>query len=229
MEIIRQEDALKEAGASLSRILAEMNATPLLLLLSGGSSLGILDHCQLPQDATHLSIGVLDERFGEAHADQNIERVKAHPFFTNAVLHGAQPLFPPSAPYANPTELAHAFERVLHDWVANCPSGKIVVTMGVGEDGHVAGLVPPLAIDERWSGAWVIPHEVSSTVNRFTKRVTVTAHFLLTKVDHALVYMTGEEKRQALETLLSGKMHKEDFPAAVLGEMQHTQLFSDIL
>lgn len=229
MKIIRQKDAIVRAGDELTKLLASDNATPVLLLLSGGSSLSILDHCEPPTDATHLSIGVFDERFGEAEEEQNIAKIKATKFFQAAIEHGAQAVFPPTIPYANATELARACDQVLHDWSASCPSGKIIATIGVGGDGHVGGLIPPLAIDERWSGAWVIPHEVSPSVNKFPRRATVTFHFLLTKVDHAFAYMTGNEKRHTLETLLGAKMHKEEFPAAVLFDMRDARLFTDIL
>lgn len=229
MEIIRQQAAARAAGEKLSDLIDGYGDTPILLLLSGGSALALLDYCAIPEDAAQLFIGVLDERFGERLADQNFAKVKDTKFYLAAAKQSASPLDLTETSCASSAALAAAFEESLRRWVQIYPEGKIIVTMGVGKDGHIAGLIPPLTTEEFGSMQWVIAHNVSAAVNAFAERVTVTRSFLLTHVDHAIVYVSGEDKRGVLDAVLTAERGEVDFPAGILKEMRAVELFTDII
>jgi len=39
-------------------------------------------------------------------------------------------------------KLAHRYESSLFEWAKKHPEGKIIATMGIGFDGHTAGIMP---------------------------------------------------------------------------------------
>lgn len=230
MEIIRQKDAQKAAGARLSDLIESYGDAPILLLLSGGSSLAVLSYCTVPLEAAHLFISVVDERFSDRLADQNFAAIKDTKFYIAARLQGANPLDLTLTSSPSAEVLAQGFEKSLHDWVTMYPKGKIIAVLGVGKDGHVAGLIPPLAAEEVQDTRWAIAHKVPHEVNPHTDRVTVTFDFLLHNVDAAVAFMTGEEKRPVLLSLAASAVkEKQAFPAQILKEMRAVSLFTDIL
>lgn len=66
--------------------------------------------------------------------------------------------------------------------------------MGIGQDGHTAGIFPGDHGFDFDGDVWVVGYFVPKEVNQYQERVTVTNTYLQTEIAQAIVYAVGEEK-----------------------------------
>ena len=123
-------------------------------------------------------------------------------------------------------ELASRLDKILKEWVMTYPEGKILVTMGIGEDGHTVGILPHTDTnfsDEKFVISYVIPE----TSNLHTERITVTYTFLQNHVNEAIVYAVGDAKKKILGELQDETSQLSDMPASVLKTMKSVKIFTE--
>src|SRR6185369_10087310 len=87
LQIFRQPDpesAAAEAGEHLNFFLTENLKRPVLLMLSGGSSLAILEYVGKTALGENLTISMLDERFSEDPAINNFAQLQKTEFYKDA-------------------------------------------------------------------------------------------------------------------------------------------------
>ena len=235
MEIIYTEPntILKTAQESLGIMLNKHKDTDTLLMLSGGSALSLIDI--LPKDIlwNNVTITTLDERYTHTDTESNFAQIlnKDSIHFIKNTTHFIDP-----RPKATESleETAKRFSVSLHTWSDTHPNGKIIATVGVGEDGHTAGMLPfpenPVLFDKLFNNkdSWICGYEVSKDKNIHTKRITVTNTFLKEKITEALIYITGETKRKPLIKLLSPTGNISETPAYSINNIKTTTLLTDI-
>ena len=225
MEIVRcnsKEEAKAKAADGLDNLFHEIRG-PVLFLSSGGSSLELLDGLQIGENVT---VSVLDERYSTDPTVHNFaqffERIRPNAFIDTRVGQ-------------NETlqQLAERFEKELREWKNKNPGGKIMITQGMGSDGHTAGIMPypenPQLFKELFENTehWVVGYDAKEK-NEYPMRVTVTMPFLRT-ADYSIAYITGEKKKPAFERVLAKLGSLADTPARIMREMKNVQLFTDIV
>lgn len=222
-----KEETTKEAARHVNGIFDAHAHVPILFLSSGGSSLGLLDSIELfPQNFT---VGVTDERFSEDPKVNNFAQLSATLFFQKAQERGAY-FIDSRAQGGEDLELfSKRMEDALRAWAKEHPGGRIVLTQGVGADGHTLGIMPcpkdKKRFEELFEGEqWVVGYKAE---NEYPLRATVTLPFLR-RVDHSLVYMVGKEKSGALSGMLKVEGTLWETPARIVHEMKETTLFTDI-
>lgn len=238
MELIQCSNADKAreyALTALQNILLEKKraGVPVLVLLSGGSAFSILENISYSVFGPHMTIGVLDERHHMDENANNFSQLMKTDFYSASRDAGAIYIDTRVADGETQDVLAGRMERVLHEWVETHNEGVIVATMGIGADGHTAGIMPfaenadlfhELFEDEE---KWIVSYD-AGTKNPYPLRITVTLSFLRNHIDYAVVYAVGEEKKNALLCVLAEKGSLAETPARVIREMKHIQLFTDI-
>ncbi len=99
-----------------------------------------------------------------------------------------------------------------------------IAVLGIGEDGHTAGLLPG------YRQKWDLPGFVAGYVNdgQFKNRISLTPKALLA-LDYALIVATGEKKRKVIERFRKKNTNPDidKFPAAVINNMRNTNLYTD--
>jgi 6-phosphogluconolactonase/glucosamine-6-phosphate isomerase/deaminase len=123
------------------------------------------------------------------------------------------------------------FEDALKGWQKEHPGGRIVITQGMGPDGHTAGIMPypkeKDAFQELFEGEnWVVGYD-SVDKNVYTLRATCTMPFFR-MVDHSILYAVGKEKKDALSRTLKTKGTLWETPARIIHEMKEVHIFTDI-
>ena len=104
--------------------------------------------------------------------------------------------------------------------------------MGMGPDGHTAGIMPFPEDENRFdvlfqnSEKWVVGYDAEEK-NQYPLRVTTTIPFLR-MVDYALLYCVGENKKEALKRVLADGGVYAETPARVIREMATTHIVTDI-
>lgn len=228
MEVVRQstkEEALQEVARHLNEVFHVHANVPILFLSSGGSALELLEGVHLAENVT---VSVLDERYSKNPTVNNFAQLfgNIHPTtFIDTRVKDNETL----------RQLAERFEKELRLWKEKNPSGKVIITQGVGSDGHTAGIMPypenPELFRQLFDAPdhWVVGYDATKGKNEYPLRVTVTMPFLREVVDHSLVYVTGESKKEALARILSSQGNLWETPGRIIREMKNVKIFTDIV
>lgn len=221
MEIYRNKNSgvVQENARERLRALFELyKDIPILFLSSGGSAISLLNGLEIKKDCT---VSVLDERFeGESN-------FAAFPEMDCAVID-------PRPVKEEGIELtSKRFDNALHKWKEHNSDGIIIATMGIGKDGHTAGIMPYPGNPELFLSLfenkekWVVGYDAKEK-SKYPLRITVTFPFLRI-VDYAVVYAVGKEKHDAVNEVLKeqGKLFKT--PARIVQEMKHVFFYTNIV
>lgn len=213
MEIVRcnsKEEAQKRARGALNTLLSNTQA-PILFLSSGGSALELLEGLSIRKNIT---ISFLDERCSADPAINNFSQVTSRLGERN---------------YIN----MKRFGKELRTWKERNPTGEIVITQGMGQDGHTAGIMPypenRKLFKEMFENRehWVVGYDAKEKSD-YPLRVTVTMPFLR-MADYSIAYIVGEKKREALGRLLKEQGTLAQTPARIMREMKNVKIFTDIV
>lgn len=228
------EGVLKqEAGAHLSSLLMKTESEPILILLSGGSAFDVLTHVTVPENASHITLGILDERFTKNPKENNCASLKETTFYKNAALNGARTI-DTSMQFERVETLAETMNSAWEKWIEKNPSGHILATFGMGADGHTAGIMPYpedsgmfdiLFEDTRRA---VVGYDARGK-NPIPLRATATLPFLRTRITGGVVYITGMAKKPAFERLLAESGTYAETPARVFNDIHSLTLFTNLI
>lgn len=227
MQIIRTDNPEQEVINLLEEKLQTYKNQPILLLLSGGSWLSIYDKVRVNDFDKRFTVGMLDERFSQDEKINNFAQFKQTKMYQEALQKGVGFIDTEVQVTETLADLAIRFERSLRLWRAQNPNGIIVATMGMGTDGHVAGIFSTLDTATIPEDNWVVGYEVSESVNEFTKRVTVTPYFLTHEVQQTICYVIGKDKCAVLEQVLSEAETTINYPVKIWQEMKDVILFTN--
>ncbi len=181
--------------------------------VSGGSAIPIAVEVQKRLKSTDgLMILQADERFGPIdHPDSNWLKLKQAGFDPNKGT---------CYPVLRGKDLNHTTaDYNLAVQAALAKSNFNIALLGIGPDGHTAGIMPH-------SQAVVSPNYVYGYEWADFKRITVTPH-VFSKLHTAVVYAMGDNKRHALEELQQDNSSVGSEPAQVLKEVEDVWLYND--
>lgn len=193
-----------------------------LWLTSGGSAIpaqvaimrelaGLLD-----EQLNNLLILPVDERYGPPnHADSNTAQMRAAGFAPGSatwhdVLADDLPLDETIIRYQ---ELAkQAFDK----------ADLVIATLGIGSDGHTAGVLPdsPAVSDET---SFAVSYQWADYA-----RLTLGLQ-LLRRIDHAFVLAYGEGKHDAIKRLRAHEESLRTLPAVFLYDLPQVTVYNDYI
>lgn len=230
LTILQSGSPLKAAARSLEEHMKNSSGK-ILLLLSGGSAARVLDYLTIP-DPAYTTIGLVDERYSIDPKDHNIQAIHEHESIQKAQDGGAHMISILNKNFEM-QECAEAYNKKLQEWKARNPHGKIIALMGIGEDGHTAGILPhpehALLFSSLFEQAsWVAGYDAGQK-SRHTLRITVTNTFLRDCVDVAVVYVVGQNKKESLAHLMVPFGTLTYTPARIFLEMQHVYVYTDLV
>lgn len=206
----------------------------ILLLLSGGSALSLLDAIPDSLLAPQTTISTLDERFTREQENSNFAQITHTPFYSKTQENGCSFYDAQPKDDETSTDTGERFDSFLKDWRKKNPEGKIVITQGVGEDGHTAGIFPAphdeTGFTKRFLDPMILAVGYSSPLaNVCHERITVTFPFLTDAVDTSIVMLIGEKKRKAFEIITGkGSVPLSLAPASIIPRMKEVLLITDL-
>ncbi len=220
-----RKDALKSLVKDLNSALSmgkEKNS-PLLLLLSGGSSFEVLGFISKDVLGDNITISILDERYDTTNKNNNFSQLKKLDFYKKANSAGCHFIDTSVKKGQSQKELAEYFENSLREWEKDSPNGIIFATAGVGVDGHTAGIMPhkyPQEENEFYklfdSKKWVCAYDAKDK-NKFPERITTTNTFLR-RINRVFIFIFGKEKKKAFKNFKKEGLCVE-LPARILKEI----------
>jgi 6-phosphogluconolactonase/glucosamine-6-phosphate isomerase/deaminase len=192
-------------------------------MVSGGSALQLLDYVDVEVLGAHITLTTLDERFTTDPFGNNYELLSQTIFFAEATTRGATVLPTVVRSGESLSDFASRLDRGLTTWRNNHPTGVIIATMGIGSDGHTAGLFKDV-VETVYESDNVLGQRIAEDSHDYPHRVTVTAKFLRSNIAAAVALAAGESKREIINTLLQN-IRLGHIPAAVLLDMNDVHLF----
>jgi len=197
----------EDAVTRLNTLLSDARDKDVLLLLSGGSALALVGGIDPSLLGPHVTISVLDERWTYEEKDSNFAQLTKTTFYHVAGTAGVHFIDPRPHEPESLQDTAKRFDLALKEWHITHRDGVVIATMGVGEDGHTAGILPFPEDPETFESLFmhtstcVRGYTVPPEKNPHTKRMTVTITYLKRHIDHAIVFAIGTGKREALRTM----------------------------
>ena len=225
---------MRKAIRALNMCLKRANQKQVLLMFSGGSALELLDGIELSLIGKHITVTVLDERYSRDPAINNFAQVAQTDFYREAEKKGIDYIDTRVHYRITLHRLAGKFDRALKRWRKNHPEGCIIVTQGIGEDGHTAGILPYSNQQRKFQRLfehkqkWIVAYSVPKAANKYTRRMTVTFPFLREQADCSIVYATGKDKRRAIRKTLAKSGSLEATPSRVIQQMAAARLYTDL-
>lgn len=231
MEILVSTDPARIAGNELNERLKIYNRSQILLMLSGGSALRVLEHIKPEFLSENVTISVVDERFSTDKNINNFSQLENTDFFDKCLTAGCAIIGTRIHKGETLPSATMNFDARLQEWRKLNPKGRIVALLGIGEDGHTAGVMPftgkkrlfeDLFLDQEWVASFD-----ATGRNEHALRFTSTLTFLKEQVDHTVVFAQGQNKKEALIKIADENLDINDIPAKVLCQMKDVVLCTD--
>lgn len=226
------QDPAAGAGEQIERMLLARQNVKILLLLSGGSSFDVLEHVHDGLGG-NVTVSMIDDRYSEDKEVNNFSQLLHNDFTKRCTESGCYIFGTHVNVRETMAEHEQRYERMLKDWIETNPEGKVIALMGIGADGHTAGILPFPESKKVFDNLFEQEGDFATAYDAKEKsehslRMTVTNDFLRKQVDYAVIYAVGEDKRKALEDTLteSGEVHIT--PARVIRQMKDVELFTDL-
>jgi 6-phosphogluconolactonase/glucosamine-6-phosphate isomerase/deaminase len=223
-----------KASAHLNLLLKEYNTVPILLMLSGGSAFNLLHDIHPEHIDDRVTIAMLDERYSRDHAINNFSQMTHLPFYKLAHMRGAAFVNTRLEDDKSIEYFARDYESKVRKWdfENRMAGGVVIATMGIGTDGHVAGIMPyqddhatfTRLFDDQ--NKWIVGYDAKEK-NEHRHRVTTTLPFLR-KIDHTICFVAGENKKDALHKALAQDGSLFETPARIVHEMKNLQIFTTL-
>ena len=201
--------------------------TEILLLLSGGSALQLLDLLDTAYLNEYVTIMMMDERFTSNPRENNFLQMTKTAFYTIVLSQGVRII--PSAPTED--ELHELFtqriEKELTSYTILNPEAVIIALFGIGTDGHTAGIFP---MDKKHFidiyGQGQLYTQVNYSKNPIPKRCSITPKFIMQYVTKSFVYATGKKKQPIINTI-QDPYELHELPAHI-HKLIDSELFTNI-
>ena len=247
-------DPAHKEGVRINELLQTHATKDILLLFSGGSACAILPHIDNVLLTPKVTISVLDERHTQDKAQQNIAIIRAWLHENTLHVDDTQrdklsrhadwekycvqyvPLIDPTPHEGEDVaDCGFRFNMALKAWHVTHQHGVVIATCGIGEDGHIAGILPMPQNPHMFSalfetkGLCAVGYKHSATANAHKKRITTTLFYAQQHIHHAIVYATGEAKKNALRNALCTHPHHCTTPASVLQHMRNVDVYTNIM
>jgi len=231
------ENPTEEAAKHLNDIFSRYAGKPILFLVAGGSSLKVLDFITPSYLSPDMTVTVTDERLYEDVESNNFAILQASSFYNELIQSDTYCINTQLNPDELPEEHRARFERNIRDWKAEYPDGVIVALYGMGKDGHTGGMIPGALSEAEFEAEYNDPKKLvgfmdAKDKNPYRLRVSTTLPFMRDWVDHAVYYITGEEKKETLQKAaadpVSEKPNYFELPAQVMRHMKDVVVFTDI-
>jgi 6-phosphogluconolactonase/glucosamine-6-phosphate isomerase/deaminase len=227
----KPEEAALFAGYALNKLLEDNKDKPVLLMLSGGSALEILDGVNPENLGEHTAISMLDERFSTEPAANNFLQLQKTDFYKEAMNRQCSFFGTLPRPGENKKQLAERLEKNLHAWQQENDQGKIFATVGMGPDGHIAGIMPFPEDEKKFAGlflgkGWAVAYDAGDK-SPHSDRITATATFLK-NIDAAIAYIAGKEKQTVWGRIKQKANQPFELPAILLHDMRNLEIYTDL-
>ncbi len=173
-----------------------------LLLLSGGSQKTLYEMLMQEKKLKPFAVALVDERYGEKmHDNSNEKMIKETGLVSDLEARGIN-FYPILSEGADIAKTAEDYEIILKELLSK--SKKKVAVIGIGPDGHTAGIAPnrdkPYFVNPLFSQKGKLVGWFNDETGTFGKRVTTTFD-ALSQTDLLIILAFGPSKQNPLNAM----------------------------
>ena len=194
----------------------------ILLLLSGGFNLKIIDQIDKKLlNHQNITSYVLDERFSKDPSLNNSLQIKEKGINVNLTVPNDQESL---------LEFADRFNTELEAWLEQNPDGEIICTLGMGPDGHIAGISPMPEDQAKFEEIFNQDRLIVGYVGNLSPaaRVTTSPNFLA-KINLFIALILGEAKKPVFDDFINKRTQPNFHPVQLLHKLSgQTIVFTDL-
>jgi 6-phosphogluconolactonase/glucosamine-6-phosphate isomerase/deaminase len=240
LQLIITDTPAKEAGEQVNHLIQE-HVGDVVCILSGGSALDIVEHIRPGKKCFHADC---PEEMCEKSECRTLfmmgdERVRREPQINNLLqLQSRYPKHPILAHLIETVpeehESANSFAlRVAEKFfsiLTELNNPKIMYLLGVGTDGHTAGIFPlPCEAFRKTYQDDLTYVSVSLEGLTIDSRASFTPSWILQNVDELIGYVVGADKQEILTKLNTEDKKLNERPAELLKLHRRTTVYTDQL
>jgi 6-phosphogluconolactonase/glucosamine-6-phosphate isomerase/deaminase len=226
MHLVTTDTPAKLAGEHISNLIAQHDGD-VVCLLSGGSALDIVEYITDQEKSECRTIFMMGDERGSRDGKINnslqlLERYPNHYVTDNLIL---------TVPEAgeNLENFTSRISKIFSAEILKLKNPKILQVLGVGSDGHTAGIFPLpketfTATYDR-PGVCIVPVHLEGL--RIDSRASVTPNWILTRPDELIVYIVGVGKNRILESLIHETKEIHERPAELIKHHTGTTVYTD--
>jgi 6-phosphogluconolactonase/glucosamine-6-phosphate isomerase/deaminase len=221
MQVIYETDTAQAAAAVGQRLQEELQAgKQVTWFVCGGSNIPLIVQSMAaidPSLTAKLTILLSDERFGiPGHPDSNWKQLDDAGFAS-----GEARVLRTLRPEATLDDTCKAYALDVESALGD--ADIVIAQLGVGGDGHIAGILPESDASRMTSDE--SPLVTGYDAGAFT-RITITPT-VFERIDVAYSCVYGETKHDALVNLTTKDLTITDQPAQLLKELPEAYIFTD--
>lgn len=229
------EFLVRDFTHALTTTLLQYKNKKVLLLLSGGSLFSIYPHLSkhlfthATKDFSHFVIGVLDERYD--NIGSNYRQLQENSFGKELANMHIPFIHPPNFSEP-PQDVAQELDVEIKEYLNT--GYTLIITLGMGPDGHTAGIMPFPEDTVYFQKTFVntkryVTYYHAADKNEFPQRITATIP-LLSRAKIAFAYVSGISKKEKLtEALKSKEKVLAELPFSIIYHMTTVKVFTDII
>lgn len=223
----------KYTANAISNYLRKNKDKQILFMVSGGSVLKVLDNIDFTAFGKNITVSLMDERFSRDEKISNFIKLTHTKFYKNAQNCGVK--FISSLPQKdeNLKNTSQRLEKAFRKWESDHKFNRLIVSIiGIGIDGHTAGIMPFLEDKNKFANLfenekqWIVGYDAGNK-NQYPMRITVNIPFLKNIIDYTFVYVSGEDKRDILKKVIES-WEVAKYPASIFNSMKNIELYTNI-
>lgn len=226
MDIHRSDNPAQALGEQITNSIAKHSGDA-LCLLAGGSSLDVVEYIKLPLETERRTIFMMgDERVSrERDVNNYLQLESRYPD------HGILEHVVKSVPAENESQNAFCdrMKQTLLDTIKELNNPNIICILGVGADGHTAGIFPM----DRHDFEETYPNDSMYVKVRRPEpgpdqlRTTIAPDWILEHVNELYMYVISEEKAHILYMLIGEHKSIYERPAEVVKQHMKARIYTD--
>ena len=228
MQLITTDIPAKLTGEHINQINAEHDGD-VVCLLSGGSALDIIEHIKQPEKSECRTIFMMGDERGsrESTTNNSLQLTARYPdhYVTNNIIM--------TVPEAS-ENLENFTNRILETFsteIKKLTNPKIIQVLGVGSDGHTAGIFP--LPESEFAQVYdrpdldIVPVAIKGLT--IDSRASFTPNWILGKADVLIGYVVGAGKKMILESLINESKEIHERPAELIKRHERATVYTDQL
>lgn len=202
-----------------------------LFLVSGGSCLNVINAMETCWNEK-VTIGVIDERYTTDFNISNFGQMKNLPFWHNVTRKKCGVINTEMKIGETLGAAAARMEKQWKNWKKHNRQGKIIVLLGMGVDGHTAGIMPMPEDKAKFkslfgdNSGWVCGYDCGEK-NAYRYRLTATLSFLEKEPKEIVVFVSGKEKKESWEEMSNSEKDVSDLPIKVVKLVKNVTYFTE--
>ena len=222
-------DPAKTAGRYITEKIAEHQKKDILLLLSGGSVLQILEYIDASSFGPHVTLALTDDRFTDNIQENNFLQIQNTEFFSKINERGIEVIATNPQAKEDFDAFFNRIEGEYNSYVNTHTNAYVLGIFGIGDDGHTASIFPDdtVSFKNKYRNENILTQTFNGPLP-YAQRITITPKFIEEHINEVVLYAVGKNKCQTiLQDMYNTNFDEHQIPALIPASHPQSILITD--